>query len=156
MCEAVFQSLATSSPLISRIDSCGTGAYHIGSQPDSRTIATLKAHDITTYRHAARKFSPTSDFRDFEWIFAMDDENLEDLEALRKREVKKRGGEEGVGKVMLFGDFGGRRRKGMGDGKGEEVQDPYYGGDEGFEVAYEQAVRFGKVFLEKLEAGELS
>jgi low molecular weight phosphotyrosine protein phosphatase len=49
---------------------------------------------------------------------------------------------------MLFGEFGGK--------KGEEVEDPYYGGEEGFEEAYRQAVRFSKGFLEKLEAGELS
>jgi low molecular weight phosphotyrosine protein phosphatase len=78
----------------------------------------------------------------------MDRENLADLRALREREVKRKGGEEGVGKVMLFGDFGGK--------KGEEVEDPYYGGNEGFEVAYEQAVRFSKGFLGALEKGELS
>jgi low molecular weight phosphotyrosine protein phosphatase len=36
------------------------------------------------------------------------------------------------------------------------VQDPYYGGDDGFTVAYEQSVRFSKAFLEQLEKGELS
>lgn len=81
----------------------------------------------------------------------MDGDNLGDLERLRKREVQRLGGEEGVGKVMLFGEFGG----GSGN-RGEEVEDPYYGGDDGFDVAYEQAVRFSKAFLEKLEAGELS
>jgi low molecular weight phosphotyrosine protein phosphatase len=34
--------------------------------------------------------------------------------------------------------------------------DPYYGGDEGFDTAYEQAVRFSKALVEQLEAGELS
>jgi low molecular weight phosphotyrosine protein phosphatase len=156
MSEGVFQSLtrpsnAPAHPLISRIDSCGTGAYHIGSSPDSRTMSTLKANGITSYRHSARKFKPSTDFEEFDYIFAMDDDNLDDLERLRKAAVKRNGGEEGVGKVMLFGEFGGKTRKG---GRGEEVQDPYYGGGEGFEIAYEQAVRFSKAFLEKLEAGE--
>jgi low molecular weight phosphotyrosine protein phosphatase len=158
MSEGVFQSItrpskAPAHPLISRIDSCGTGAYHIGSSPDSRTMATLKANGITTYRHSARKFQPSTDFAEFDYIFAMDDENLDNLERLRKVAVKKNGGEEGVGKVMLFGVFGGKMRKG---GRGEEVEDPYYGGDDGFETAYEQAVRFSRAFLEKLEKGELS
>jgi low molecular weight phosphotyrosine protein phosphatase len=158
MSEGVFQSLtqppsAPAHPLISRIDSCGTGAYHLGSSPDSRTMSTLKANGITSYRHSARKFTPSTDFPEFDYIFAMDDDNLDDLERLRKAAVKRNGGEDGVGKVMLFGEFGGKMRKG---GRGEEVQDPYYGGGEGFEVAYEQAVRFSKAFLEKLEAGELS
>lgn len=114
-------------------------------------MATLKKNGITTYRHSARKFAPGSDFKKFDYIFAMDDDNLEDLEILREREVKRAGGEDGVGKVMLFGEFGTKRR----DGRGEEVQDPYYGGAEGFTIAYEQAVRFSKAFLEKLESGEL-
>ncbi|CAI9626847.1 hypothetical protein AG0111_0g8224 [Alternaria gaisen] len=158
MAEGVFQSLtAPSHPLISTIDSCGTGAYHVGSSPDSRTMATLKANKITTYRHSARKFSPGSDFEKFDYILAMDDENLEDLEALRQRELKKKGGsDEGIGRVMLFGEFGGKMRKGRRGEKGEEIVDPYYGGDDGFKAAYEQCMKFGKVFLERLEKGELS
>jgi low molecular weight phosphotyrosine protein phosphatase len=118
-------------------------------------MSTLRANKITTYKHSARKFSPSSDFDKFDYILAMDDENAEDLDVLREREVKRRGGDdEGVGQVMLFGEFGGKGRKG--GRKGEEIVDPYYGGEEGFTVAYGQCVRFGKVFLERLERGELS
>jgi low molecular weight phosphotyrosine protein phosphatase len=158
MAEGVFQSL-TRAPLaqnhafVAKIDSCGTGAYHVGDSPDRRTMATLKQNGITSYRHAARKFAPSTDFADFDFIFAMDDQNLEDLMDLRTRYVKKHG-EEGVGKVMLFGEFGGKKRKG-GAG-GEEVQDPYYGANDGFVVAHEQCLRFSKAFLESLERGELS
>lgn len=159
MSEGVFQSLTKPSnapghPLIANIDSCGTGAYHVGDSPDSRTMSTLKANGITSYRHRARKFEK-SDFTEFDYILAMDDDNLSHLQRLRAQEVKKAGGgaEEELGKVMLFGDFGGKKRRG---GRGEEVVDPYYGGQDGFEDAYEQAVRFTKGFLERLEGGELS
>ncbi|KAF2653583.1 low molecular weight phosphotyrosine protein phosphatase-like protein [Lophiostoma macrostomum CBS 122681] len=167
MAEGVFQSLThpanqTPHPLISHIDSCGTGAYHTGGSPDSRTMATLRSKGITSYTHRARKFR-TQDFSDFDYILAMDDDNLEDLQHLRVREVKRNGGEEGVGQVMLFGEFGGKRRMGGrrkaengGKGRGEEIVDPYYGGDEGFQTAYEQAVRFSQAFIGQLEAGELS
>ena len=157
MAEGVFQSLVSSSPasirsLVHTIDSCGTGAYHVGDSPDSRTMSTLRSNGITTYKHAARKFSPSTDFEKFDYILAMDDANLEDLLELRERVIKKRG-EEGVGKVMLFGEFGGKKRR---NGKGEEVQDPYYGANDGFTTAYEQAVKFSNAFLERLEKGELS
>ncbi|KAF1849059.1 low molecular weight phosphotyrosine protein phosphatase-like protein [Cucurbitaria berberidis CBS 394.84] len=157
MAEGVFQSLTRPDgkpphPLVATIDSCGTGAYHVGDGPDSRTMSTLSKNGITTYRHAARKFAPSSDFKTFDYILAMDDDNLDDLLRLRQREVKKLGGEDGVGQVMLFGEFGGSKR----GGPGEEVQDPYYGGKEGFTAAFEQSVRFSKAFLEKLEQGELS
>ncbi|KAJ4384927.1 Low molecular weight phosphotyrosine protein phosphatase [Didymella sp. IMI 355093] len=113
MAEGVFQSLVASAPhstsaLVSHIDSCGTGAYHVGDSPDRRTMATLKAHGITTYRHKARKFH-TKDFETFDYILAMDDSNLEDLQELRDRAVRKRG-EHGLGRVMLFGEFGGREK----------------------------------------------
>jgi low molecular weight phosphotyrosine protein phosphatase len=154
MSEGVFKSLVQPAnkpphPLIDKIDSSGTGAYHIGDAPDPRTMATLKKNGITSYRHAARKFSPSSDFATFDYIFAMDGDNLDNLLKLREREVKKKGGEEGVGKVMLFGEFGGK-----GKGRGEEVEDPYYGGDGGFDTAFEQAGRFGRAFLGALEKGE--
>ncbi|KAF2185976.1 LMWPc-domain-containing protein [Zopfia rhizophila CBS 207.26] len=158
MAEGVFQSLTRPAnkpayPLIAKIDSCGTGAYHVGDSPDSRTMSMLADNGISTYRHRARKFH-TKDFADFDYILAMDDDNLEHLQRLRAREAKNRGGE-GVkmGKVMLFGDFGGGKRR---SGRGEEVQDPYYGGHDGFEIAYEQSVRFSKAFIEMLENGELS
>lgn len=73
----------------------------------------------------------------------MDAENVDDLRRARRRAVGKGGGEDGKGRVVLFGDFGGR--------VGEEVVDPYYGADRGFEVAYEQMVRFSKGFIEELE-----
>lgn len=157
MAEGVFQSLVSSSPasiqsLVDTIDSCGTGAYHVGDSPDPRTMSTLRSNGITTYKHAARKFSSLTDFEKFDYILAMDDANLEDLLELRERILKKRG-EDGLGKVMLFGEFGGKKRR---NGKGEEVQDPYYGANDGFTTAYEQAVKFSKVFLNRLEKGELS
>lgn len=170
MAEGVFQSLTrpekqSPHPLIANIDSCGTGAYHTGDTPDSRTMATLRSKGIKSYTHYARKFR-TQDFKDFDYILAMDDDNLEDLQYLYNKEVKKNGGKEGIGRVMLFGEFGGKRRtggarkkeKGLNGrvGRGEEIDDPYYGGDEGFSMAYEQAVRFSKAFLEELERGELS
>lgn len=43
---------------------------------------------------------------------------------------------------MLFGEHSGKK-------KAEEVQDPYYGGTDGFEDAYEQCLRFSKNFLQK-------
>jgi low molecular weight phosphotyrosine protein phosphatase len=41
---------------------------------------------------------------------------------------------------MLFGEHSGKK-------KAEEVDDPYYGGRDGFDIAYEQCVRFSKNFL---------
>lgn len=137
MAEAVFRSLTTSHPRVARIDSAGTGAYHAGDSPDPRTMSTLEDHGIVDYRHGAR-IVQASDFADFDYILAMDRDNLRDLQRSRDRWIARNGGGK-PGQLMLFGDFGGR--------KGEEVIDPYYGARNGFEVAHEQMVRFSKGFM---------
>ena len=142
MAEAVFRSHTKAHPSISQIDSAGTGAYHEGDAPDPRTMSTLENNGIMHYRHAARKVH-SSDFTTFRYILAMDKDNLRDLQSMRSRLVKKDpSAEDAMGKVMLFGDFGGK--------KGEQVVDPYYGARNGFEVAYEQMVRFSKGFLARV------
>ncbi|KAI1081400.1 phosphotyrosine protein phosphatases I [Whalleya microplaca] len=141
MAEGVFQSIVKdkSSPyfnLIDKVDSCGTGGYHTGDDPDSRTMSTLEDHGITNYTHAARRFRD-SDFRDFDYIFAMDNSNLMDIERWRERSKKYPSSK---AKVMLFGEFSGTGRK-------EVVQDPYYIGRDSFETAFEQCKRFSTNFL---------
>ncbi|PBP15464.1 Phosphotyrosine protein phosphatases I [Diplocarpon rosae] len=144
MAEGIFRSIVSKPPyqsLISVVDSCGTAAYHTGSSPDSRTMSTLEDNCITDYEHAARKACPRrphiqeSDFSKFDFIFAMDRQNLRDLQQIRPRS-------RGKAKVMLFGEFAGK--KGV-----EEVDDPYYGARDGFEVAYEQCLRFSRNFLKE-------
>lgn len=66
----------------------------------------------------------------------MDRSNLYDLQRLQQRKPT------GKAKVMLFGEYSG--------GKVEVVEDPYYGGNEGFELAYEQCMRFSKNFLKAI------
>ncbi|KAI1778462.1 LMWPc-domain-containing protein [Hypoxylon cercidicola] len=143
MAEGIFRSIVKdeSSPyynLIGKVDSCGTGGYHIGAQPDSRTMSTLADNGITNYVHAARKLRD-SDFRDFDYIFAMDNANLMDLERWMDRSKRSSSSK---AQVMLFGQFSGTGRK-------EVVQDPYYIGRDAFEKAFEQCKRFSTNFLEQ-------
>ncbi|KAI9833606.1 MAG: hypothetical protein M1819_003559 [Sarea resinae] len=149
MAEGVFRHLTRAHPGGAfHIDSAGTGAYHAGAPPDPRTASTLVANGITDYRHRARKIT-AQDFERFDFILGMDEENLENLRRMRGRIGGGGGGARGegegekggtkMGRLELFGDYGGR--------KGEVVVDPYYGGRDGFDVAYEQMVRFSKGFL---------
>jgi low molecular weight phosphotyrosine protein phosphatase len=52
------------------IDSCGTAGYHVGEQPDSRTVETLRENGISI-NHRARQVRP-QDFYEFDYILAMD------------------------------------------------------------------------------------
>ncbi|KND88411.1 Low molecular weight phosphotyrosine protein phosphatase [Tolypocladium ophioglossoides CBS 100239] len=144
MAEGIFQDLAKQPRYkgkIGRVDSCGTAAYHTGDPPDSRTLSTLEDNGITDYDHSARRANGaqflTSDFEKFDYIFAMDRSNLSDLQRLQ------RGNPDGKAQVMLFGEFGGGK-------KAEVVDDPYYGGRDGFEKAFEQCKRFAGNFLKEV------
>lgn len=145
MAEAVFRSLIYSKPQIAKVDSAGTGNYHAGADPDPRTMATLESNGIKDYRHAARVVK-LHDFADFDYVLAMDKENLRNLQRLKEQWVKS-GGEGGRSKIMLFGDFGGH--------SSEEVIDPYYAARNGFDVAYEQMVRFSNGFIKEVLGEEI-
>ncbi|KAE8152236.1 phosphotyrosine protein phosphatase I superfamily [Aspergillus avenaceus] len=178
MAEGVFRNMAASHPLIDEIDSAGTGAYHTHEPPDSRTMSTLRQHGIKNYNHAARKVTK-EDFLTFDYLMAMDKYNLRDLLDVRESvlaSMKKTGGasrgskgtraataaslaasgEAGakVAEVRLFGDFGAGGVLHERVGGGEVVQDPYYGGVNGFEEVYQQVVRFSKGFLDYLEKNQ--
>ncbi|KAJ6031478.1 hypothetical protein N7540_002210 [Penicillium herquei] len=177
MAEGVFRNLAKSNPAIGEIDSAGTGAYHSMEPPDSRTMSTLRRHGIKNYSHAARKVTK-EDFLQFDYLLAMDKSNLRDLLDVRESVVasvqrksnakssskKTRAateatiGEQGVdaqiAEVRMFGDFGPGGKLHERVGGGEVVQDPYYGGANGFEEVYEQVVRFSQGFLDHVGGSE--
>lgn len=143
MAEGVFRSVVKGSTHINQIDSCGTGAYHTLDPPDSRTMATLRKNGISDYDHGARQVTK-EDFNHFDYIFAMDEYNLRDLRKLQRRVESK--GQKSKAQVMLFGEFSGKSGA-------EEVEDPYYGADNGFDTVYEQVNRFSTNFLKSLENG---
>lgn len=149
MAEGVFRDLTNfgtdaAHPLIAAIDSAGTYAGHAGSRPDPRTRAQLKTQGVHGYSHTARQVKGC-DFRDFEYVIAMDEMNLADLKDLAAREVKAgRISTEEAGRVRLFGEFGGKSVK-------EIVGDPYYGGDDGFKEVYLQVKRMGEGLLRYIE-----
>jgi low molecular weight phosphotyrosine protein phosphatase len=150
MAHAVFESHVSTNSLlpskISRVDSCGTGAYHTGSLSDPRTLSTLTSQGIPNFRHPARKLR-VSDFDEFDYIFAMDNSNLDDIERLRER--SKKGNDKGKARVGLFGEWGARNKGDSVDGH-EVVEDPYYGGRNGFEEVYKQVDRMSVNFLREL------
>ena len=141
MAEGIFRSLTKSDSRLGNIDSAGTSSYNIGCGPDSRTMAILEENGITDYNHEARKVH-SSDFTKFDYILAMDRENLYDLRTVQRRVARKVGTDAKMARVSLFGDYGGDL--------GEEVGDPYYGAIDGFEIAFEQLTRFSKGFVAKV------
>ena len=138
LAEGVFRHLVRTRELSHayEIDSAGTGGWHVGDPPDARAAAVARRRGVEL-ECAARQVSP-GDFGRFDWIVAMDKENLRALEALRGRHG-------GDAELRLLRDFDPE----PGDG---EVPDPYYGGPEGFDRVYEMVVRSAEAFLEHLES----
>ena len=104
------------------VDSAGTGNYHIGKQPDPRSIATAKKNGIDITNQRGRQFS-SNDFDEFDYIFAMDISNFENIIRLAKNEAQKE-------KVELILNH-------LFPGDNVDVPDPYYGLQNGFDMVYE-------------------
>ncbi|MFM9984692.1 MAG: low molecular weight protein-tyrosine-phosphatase [Flavobacteriales bacterium] len=121
MAEGILRSRAVALNKHFEIDSAGTGNYHIGENPDSRAVACMKkhGHDISTLR--ARQFK-SSDFDEFDQIFAMDQSNFDNIVLLARNDHD-------IAKVKLILE----EIEGI---PNNEVPDPYFGGDEGFEHVY--------------------
>lgn len=100
------------------IDSAGTAGYHTGEPSDPRMIkiAGKRGYNVD---HIARKFRPAKDFLKFDYIITMDNQNFADIKELDH--VNKFSH-----KIFKMAGF----CKNM---KIEEVPDPYYEDDDGFE-----------------------
>lgn len=100
------------------VESAGTHGYHVGEAPDPRTrkAAEKRGYDLSTLR--ARKLEP-ADFEAFDLLLAMDIGHLE----IMKRNCP----DEHRAKVRLFMSYARRF-------KADEVPDPYYGGERGFDL----------------------
>ncbi|WP_317046830.1 low molecular weight protein-tyrosine-phosphatase [Sphingobacterium haloxyli] len=71
-----------------QIDSAGTGDWHVGQQPDKRSIAVAKKYGVDIATQRAQCFR--SDFFErYDHIFVMDDNNFRDVMALAKSEEDK-------------------------------------------------------------------
>ncbi|MFC3120728.1 low molecular weight protein-tyrosine-phosphatase [Agaribacter flavus] len=115
--EGVFREKANKSGVDVKIDSAGTGGYHIGKAPDKRSqdVALTRGYDLSKLQ--CRRVQDT-DFSGFDLIIAMDKAN--------ERDLLKRCPDEFKHKIKLFMSFC--------DSEFEEIPDPYYSGKKGFEL----------------------
>jgi len=117
--EGVFRRRAEENQLEQRIDidSAGTHAYHVGDPPDRRATQAALKRGVDLSSQRARRVND-NDYEDFDFILAMDADNLEILTSNCP--------EEHGHKLSLFLDFA----QGV---DVSEVPDPYYGGTKGFD-----------------------
>lgn len=139
LAEAIFNSKVKQAGMQTQFkcDSAGTSDFHIGELPDERTIKCASKYNLPL-NHRGRQVNRT-DFRDFEYILAMDDHNLRNLNNLKVRY--------GFGnkEIHLMRDF-------VTETQGLSVPDPYYGGEEGFEEIYQILDEALDCFLTQVKA----
>ena len=116
--EGIFKTIVNNSDLKNDvyIDSAGTSAYHVGEKADKRMrgFAEKRGYNLTSL---SRKLNQ-NDFSKFDYIVAMDGSNYRDILNMDKLGKYKT-------KVKMMTDFSSVFF-------GEDVPDPYYGGDDGF------------------------
>ncbi|WP_224998178.1 low molecular weight protein-tyrosine-phosphatase [Cesiribacter sp. SM1] len=151
MAEAIFNHKIEQKGLGSRFeaDSAGTANYHVGKPADSRTIRAVEQMGIRI-AHAARQVT-TPDLRYYDYVLAMDAENMEILNTLAEADAAL------GGRIYLMRDFepGAQPHNTANENQpytnvdplsdnprdpltpNLAVPDPYYGGDEGFREVYD-------------------
>lgn len=115
------------------VDSCGTGAWHAGELADPRTRAVLRRHGIPL-DHRARQLRDR-DFAEFDLLFAMDSDNLANMERRCPPEHRH------------------KLHKLRGPTGGGDVPDPYYGGADGFDRVYDMVTEAVDAWLDRMPPG---
>ncbi len=120
LAEGILNSKVNSEDIF--VDSAGTGSWHVGQLPDSRSIEIAKVHGLDISNQRGRQFTQ-KDFLDFDFIFVMDNSNKENVLKLAQNNSE-------VKKVKLILDE-------LFPNENVDVPDPYYGGEQGFESVYQ-------------------
>ncbi len=135
MAQGVLEQKVSAQNLMIEIDSAGTSSYHIGDAPDSRMQAKGLEYGIDISEQQARQFNK-EDFEVFDYIFAMDSSNFNDIIDLAENESQQN-------KVSLFLNQSYPESN-------KNVPDPYYGGEQGFEDVYQMLDEACTAFIKTL------
>lgn len=120
-----------------KVDSAGTGSWHIGRKPDERSIVTAKKNKIDISHQKGRQFA-IRDFDTFDYIYVMDISNYNDVVFLAKTP-------EQISKVQLILNE-------LFPGENVDVPDPYYGLPNGFDNVYKMLDQACDLIAKKLIA----
>ena len=136
--EAIFISLLEKQGLIDGfiVESAGTGSWHIGKKADSRMRIAAERRNINILSRARQITG--KDFEKFNYILAMDDSNFRNIQDLKNRTASA--GFASIKKIQYFRTVFNE----------QEVPDPYFGGDEGFDYVLDILEDSVNGFLESI------
>lgn len=112
LAEGIMQHKIKQQALPWQVDSAGTGGWHAGEQPDTRSLQMAQKHGLDISQQRARKVH-VHDFDQFDLILAMDSRNYDDL-------LRMAPSEEYHAKIKCILPFA--------HGTSGDVPDPYYDG----------------------------
>jgi protein-tyrosine phosphatase len=118
-----------------KVDSAGTGSWHVGHKPDDRSVAVAKKNKINISDQKGRQFRK-SDFDSFDYIYVMDNSNYNDVIELAENQEQKQ-------KVQLILDE-------LFPNEKVDVPDPYFGLPNGFEIVYNMLDEVCDIIAKKL------
>jgi protein-tyrosine phosphatase len=104
------------------VDSAGTSNFHVGENPDKRTIKNALKNGLDVSILVARQFN-RNDFENFDIIYTMDSSNYANVIALAENETH-------MNKVRMILNE-------LYPNQNMSVPDPYFGGEEGFQHVFE-------------------
>ncbi|MEP9361287.1 low molecular weight protein-tyrosine-phosphatase [Sphingomonas sp. KR3-1] len=116
------------------VDSAGTGNWHAGDPPDPRARAAARRHGADISGLRARQVRP-EDFRRFDYVLALDRQNLADLGAIAPADATAQVG-------LLMDLVPGR--------EGSSVADPYYGEDSDFDMTWDDVSAAAEALVARL------
>lgn len=122
LAEGVLRKKAEDNNINLIIDSAGTSNYHIDQQPDNRTQINALEHNINLSNLRGRQFK-VADYDRFDIIFAMDNDNYNNIISLARNQEDK-------GKVEMILNR-------LYPQSNMPVPDPYFGGEKGFENVFQ-------------------
>jgi protein-tyrosine phosphatase len=122
LADALLRDKVAKNGLNVTVDSAGTSAYHIGNQPDERTQKNAAKHNLDLSFLRARQFQK-EDFQNFDLIYVMDRTNQFNVLEMASSDAERE-------KVKLILEI-------LPDEPLNEVPDPYYSGEQGFEKVYQ-------------------
>ena len=136
--EAIFISLLKNNGLTDGfiVDSAGTGSWHVGKKADTRMRIAAERRNIDILSRARQITS--NDFDEFNYILAMDDSNFRNI-----HDLKNRTSSTDFASIKKIQDF----RSVFNE---QEVPDPYFGGDEGFDYVLDILEDSVKGFFESI------
>lgn len=140
LAEGILKTKIKAKRLPWKVDSAGTGSWHVGELPDPRSVATARKNGINITDQRARQFR-SADLDEFDLILTMDHSNYRDVLRFATNDEQR-------AKIQMIMNF-------VYPNNNMDVPDPYWD-DEGFDKVFQMLETACDAIIEKYAGAEIS